>query len=95
MLVQLRTDHVPLQKHLHRVGHANSLTCPACQSAEETVHHYILMCPAHVAQRKQLTDWLGRVARSLSTLLANPKVFKYLFRFIHDTGRFRKILGEE
>ena len=30
MLAQLRTGHLPLQKHLHRIGHMSSLTCLAC-----------------------------------------------------------------
>jgi len=66
-----------------------------CQSVEETVHHYIMKCSAHVAQRKQVEEWLGRVARSLSILLANPNVFKHLFRFINNTGQFQNLSQEE
>jgi len=95
MFVQLRMGHVPWQKHLHRVGHASSLTCLACQSVEEMVQHYIMTCPAYTVQRKQLEGQLGRVARLLNVLLGNPKAFKYLFRFIHDTGHFHNLSREE
>ena len=95
MLIQLRTGHIPLQKHLHRLGHANSPSCLACHREEETVHHYIMTCPAYTRQRKWLHGQLRRAASSISTLLANPKAFKYLFRFIHDTGLFRNTPSNE
>ena len=88
MLVQLRTGHVPLQKHLHRIGHADSPICPACQSSEETVHHYLMTCPAHNSHRRWLETHLRRVAKSIRVLLANPKMFPHLFRYIRDTKRF-------
>jgi len=88
MLVQLRTGHIPLQKHLYRIECVDSLTCPAFQSAEETVHHYLMTCPAYNGHRIWLESWLGRVAKSIRVLLANPKVFPHLFRYICDKRHF-------
>ena len=88
MLVQLRTGHIPLQKHLYRIGHADSLTCPACQLAEETVHHYLMTCPAYNGHWRRLESRLRRAAKSIRVLLANPKAFQDLFRYIRDTRRF-------
>jgi len=88
MLVQLRTGHVPLHKHLHRIGQAESPTCPTCHSSEETVHHYLMTCLTHSSYRKWLKNCLGRAAKSIRVLLANPKAFPHLFRYIHNTKCF-------
>jgi ribonuclease HI len=42
LLTQLRTGHVPLQKHLHSITKAESNTCPCCRRAPETVFHYLM-----------------------------------------------------
>ena len=47
LLTQLRTEHIPLQVHLHRIGKADSAQCPSCGHAKETVHHYLLDCPTY------------------------------------------------
>lgn len=46
ILTQLRTGHVPLNKHLHRIKCAESPICPKCEMENETVAHFLLMCPA-------------------------------------------------
>ena len=47
LLIQLRTGHAPLNKHLHDIRCTDSPVCPACEDAHETVHHYLLTCPAY------------------------------------------------
>jgi len=37
--------HAPLNKHLHRIGKAESPLCPHSQHAEETIHHFLISCP--------------------------------------------------
>ena len=88
MLVQLRTGYIPLQKHLHRIGCMDSPIFPACQSSEETVHHYLMTCLAHNSHRRQLENHLRRAAKSIRVLLTNPKAFPHLFRYIHDMKCF-------
>ena len=46
-LVRLRTGHIALNQHLHRMGKADTPVCPCCRRADETVHHFLLHCPAH------------------------------------------------
>src|SRR5882724_7354391 len=89
LLVQLRTGHIPLQAHLKRISKTNSLTCLRCHKVDETVGHYLTECEAFATQRGRMERQLRRAAKSVSTLLTNPKAFACLFRFIHDTGRFR------
>ncbi|KZT63681.1 hypothetical protein DAEQUDRAFT_636083, partial [Daedalea quercina L-15889] len=45
ILIQLQTEHVPLQKYLYRIQKAESPFCPNCGETRETVHHYLLECP--------------------------------------------------
>jgi len=55
LLMQLRTGHILLRKHLHRIGKAGSAMCPACLSEDESVHHYLLVsciCCTKEADRK-------------------------------------------
>ncbi|OBZ69518.1 hypothetical protein A0H81_10498 [Grifola frondosa] len=94
ILFQLRTEHVPLQKHLHRIRRAESPICPACHAAPETVHHFLLTCPAHAHHRwTHLDRALGRTGRSLSCLLNTSTAMKPLFSFINATGRLSETFG--
>jgi ribonuclease HI len=89
MLLQLRTGHAPLNKHLHRIGSIESPTCPACEMEAETVHHFITTCPAREITRRKTLNTLGRRARSMETLLTDPKAIPYLFAYVKATGRFK------
>jgi hypothetical protein len=60
LLIQLRMGHVALNKHLHKIGKADSPLCPACQSTQETMHHNLFRCPAFSEQRKTLGGRLKR-----------------------------------
>ena len=87
-LIQLRTNHIPLRKYLHRIGKSSSPMCWTCTSQRETTHHFLMMCPVYTAARRQLEESIGRAARSMKTLLMNPKVFPHLFQFISASCSF-------
>ena len=89
-LVRLRTGHIALNQHLHRIGKADTPVCPCCQRADETVHHFLLHCPAHAAARRALNDAMGRDSANLRKLLSTPDALTHLFTFIGATGRFAK-----
>jgi ribonuclease HI len=93
LLTQLRTGHVPLNKHLFNIHRVDSPTCPSCHGHPETVHHFLIACAAHHRERRTLESKLGREARSLSYLLGNPKVLPHLFRYIVSTQRFAGYFG--
>ncbi|KAG2073157.1 hypothetical protein BDR04DRAFT_1011386, partial [Suillus decipiens] len=48
LLLQLRTGHMPLNKHLHCISKAPSPTCKACNQKNKSVYHFILECPVYV-----------------------------------------------
>jgi ribonuclease HI len=87
LILQLRTGHAPLNKHLHRFKRADSPMCPACGREEETVHHFVITCPARNGQRRKLERALGRGARSLPKMLTIPKMVAHLLQYVKDTGR--------
>jgi len=84
LLIQLRTGHIPLRKHLYRIGKVDAPTFPTCNAGDKMVHHYLLACPVHACHRRVLELHLKRQARSVKTLLSNLKAFPHLFRFIHN-----------
>ncbi|KAF8803400.1 hypothetical protein BYT27DRAFT_7109773 [Phlegmacium glaucopus] len=88
ILTQLRTAHIPLAKHLHCMGKAESPLCPTCHEHDKTVIHFILLCPAFVAPWRVMQTSLGPIAHDLSKILNLPTALKPLFRYIEDTKRF-------
>ncbi|EPT00518.1 hypothetical protein FOMPIDRAFT_1122393 [Fomitopsis schrenkii] len=90
----LRTEHVPLQKYLHRIKKADSPICEQCGTAPETVYHYLRECPAYEEQRERLDGDAGEAATQLRTLLNTPRMMKHLFRYIHSTRRFHATYGD-
>ncbi|KAE9383953.1 hypothetical protein BT96DRAFT_770724, partial [Gymnopus androsaceus JB14] len=92
-LVHLRTGHCYLYTHLHRIGKINLPDCPACKREPETVHHYLLQCPAHRGARARLRAEIGAKNMFMEKLLNDRDSLKPLFQFINNTGRFRNTFG--
>ena len=88
MLIQLRTGHILLRKHLNRIRKANSPMCQTCSSQSLTVHHFLMTFPAYTDARKHLETSIGRAARSMKILLTNLKIFPHLFWYISATCQF-------
>ncbi|KAL7280517.1 hypothetical protein ACG7TL_005449 [Trametes sanguinea] len=93
LLLQLRTNHVPLQTYLHRIGKAPSSTCPTCESDPETVAHFLFACPTYALHRAVHFSSLGFSGRTLATVLNTKNTIRPLFTYINATGRFRSIFG--
>jgi ribonuclease HI len=93
ILIQLRTGHIGLAKHLHRIKKAASPICPGCRAHTETVMHYLLHCMKYRVQRQALHRDLGRKASEIRYLLTEEKALPALFRFIAATRRFHKTHG--
>ncbi|KAI0365551.1 hypothetical protein BV20DRAFT_913898, partial [Pilatotrama ljubarskyi] len=91
--IQLRTNHVPLQSYLHRIGKAPSAACPTCGREPETVPHYLFACPTYSLHRAVHFAPLGYSGRNLATLLSSKDAQSPLFAFINSTGRFWRLFG--
>ena len=89
-LVQLRTGHIALSKHLHRIGKADTPVCPCCRREEETVIHFLLRCPAHAIARRALFRSVGRDASYVRKLLSNPGTIPHTLEYVGATKRFAR-----
>jgi len=54
ILIQLRMGHILLRKYLNRIGKASSPMCRTCSHQRESVHHYLMTCPAYTEPRRHL-----------------------------------------
>jgi hypothetical protein len=90
ILTQLRTGHVPLAKYLHRIKKTDSPTCPACHQGTESMHHFILHCPAHKAARQKLCNETGGRSLNLAKLLTTAETLPAFLNFVVKSGCFHK-----
>ncbi|CDO77770.1 hypothetical protein BN946_scf185041.g1, partial [Trametes cinnabarina] len=93
LLVQFRTNHVPLQSYLHRFGRTPDATCLTCLQEPETVAHYLFACPTYSLHRAIHFRTLGFSGRTLRTLLNSRDALRLLFAYINATGRLRTVFG--
>jgi hypothetical protein len=94
ILIQLRTGHVPFNRHLYTIGKVTLPLCLACNEREETVHHFLFVCSAYDEQRHRLGRTIGSGGTRVDTLLNDPKALPSLFCFIHDTNHFHDTFGD-
>ena len=45
-IFHIRTQHVPLNSHLRRIGVTQDCSCSLCPFPDETVEHHLFECPA-------------------------------------------------
>ena len=86
LIMQLRTGHMPLNKHLHQIRKALSPICPACHRADETAHHFLIKCQAHKHAQHGLRMILGRKSMSIKHLLGKSDTMEMLLDYVAATG---------
>jgi len=64
VLTQLRTGHVPLNKHLHHINRNDNPNCRHCISTPEDVNDFIFQCNKYATQRHKLVTSIKRNAYS-------------------------------
>ena len=89
ILTQLRTGHIPLAKHLHRIGKCDSPICPDCLWSSESVQHFMLHCPAHQEARQRLRNKTGDRNIDITEIFTKPDKLQALFKYVAETGRLR------
>jgi len=94
-MYQMRSGHIALNKHLHRIGRSDTPSCLQCNSgAQETVHHMLYECTRYNRERHVLRNKLGRDALSTPYLLANKDGMQETLKFVEATGRLIALSGE-
>jgi ribonuclease HI len=96
LLFQIRSNHLPLNCYLHRIGAAPTKECANCRTIlqdgpEETVTHFIFECPTYNQVRQNLDAALGRNARDLKEILSDLDQTRELLKYIGQTRRFQSI----
>ena len=71
LIIQIQTQHIPLNKYLHRIEHALSARCEQCHEftgtdTPETMRHFLFECQAYVRERFKFAQNLGRKAKTFS-----------------------------
>ena len=92
--IQLRTHHIPLNQHLYRIGKSNTLECPNCPGQEETVHHFMFVCPQYARERHIFANTLRHKATSISHILTEDEANRPLISYVNSTGRLKSTYGE-
>ena len=64
---QLRTGHVPVNKHLNRINPLHEPNCRHCNAQEETVEHLLLQCPKLIDIQQELLPPLPTIHNTLYT----------------------------
>ncbi|KAF9018646.1 hypothetical protein BDZ89DRAFT_889992, partial [Hymenopellis radicata] len=87
ILNQLRSGHVGLNRHLHRIGAAPSPMCESCL-VPETIPHLLLLCPRYAEQRRHLRDTVRHSQFNVRGLLGHrSKHIAKVIKFVVATGR--------
>ncbi|KAF9228115.1 hypothetical protein BS17DRAFT_805711 [Gyrodon lividus] len=92
ILVWLKTRHVSLNAHLHKITKAASPECPHCPGTREDVPHFILEFPHHARERQTLARHLRRQA--YHHLLSNSKAIPQSMNYVNGIGRLKTTFGE-
>jgi ribonuclease HI len=90
LLLQMRTEHVPLNAYLSRMKCTESRACPTCGARSESVFHYLTECRTYERQRSTMLEGHGRKVGMMEYLLSSAKGIKATMRFVEDTGRFKQ-----
>jgi len=90
ILFQLRTGHIALNNHLHRIQQLDTPNCSCC-SHRETVQHFLLQCSRYDRPRRALEQAVGHTNMTLNVLLTTRKLLPALMNYINATKRLHSV----
>ncbi|KAK0205516.1 hypothetical protein DFS33DRAFT_1242064, partial [Desarmillaria ectypa] len=94
-MVQLRTGHIGLNRHLFNIQRVESPACTKCSYPNESVHHYLIRCPAYQNEREMLQRSIGArgTAVTVKHILACRENIPHLIQYLNSTRRFEPAFG--
>ena len=95
-IAQLRLQHIPLNKYLHKFKRTDKANCPACGEENKTIAHFLLHCPMYTFERWALSKHAKKRHKELTieSLLGDPELAIPLANYMDGTSRFKTKLGE-
>ena len=95
-IAQLRLQHFPLNKYLHRFKRVDKANCPACGKDNETNAHFLLHCTKYSFERWALMQQVKKKRKDMTmeTLLGDPELAILVANYIDVTGCFKVQPGE-
>ena len=87
-IARLRTGHSSLNGYLKRFNIIDDAKCPGCGITDETVHHFLMVCPKHERWRDRMRKKVGVGGMKLEKLLGDSRRIKDTVDFIESTERF-------
>lgn len=96
LLFQIRSNHLPLNSYLHKIGKSPFKRCDQCWrrrrlEATETVTHFLFECASYDYERHDLDNKLGRSSRDLKVILSDVENIRILLSYIGRTRRFKEL----
>jgi hypothetical protein len=92
---QLKTGHIGLNKHLHRIKVVESPKCAKCKNYDESVEHFLLHCNAYRRERIAMKRRVKGGTRDIGRLLGNQYNAEAVIDFVVETGRLKWVKKEE
>jgi hypothetical protein len=74
--------------YLKRFNIIDNATCPSCGDAEETVHHFLMVCQKYERMRDKMRKEVGVGDMKMEKLLGDSRRIKDTVEFIESTERF-------
>jgi len=87
-IARLRTGQNSLNEYLERFNIIDNATCPGCGNKQETVHHFLMVCPKYERWRDRMRKQVGIGGMKTEKLLGDSRRIKDTVEFIESTGRF-------
>jgi len=90
-IAQLRLQHIPLNKYLHRFKRTDKANCPACGEENKTIAHFLLHCTKYAFKRWALIQQVKKRWKDLSikTLLGDLELAIPLANYMESTGHVK------
>jgi ribonuclease HI len=92
---QLKTGHVGLNKHLHRIKVVESPKCARCKIYNESVEHYLLHCKAYKRERITMKRSTKGGTKDIGRLLGNQRNAKAVVDYVIETGRLKWVKKDD
>ena len=92
LIIQIQTNHFPLNTYLHKIGKTETKRCANCwrfrhEEVTEKVTHFLFECPSFDYERHDLDHKLGHQSRNLRAILSKKDHVKV---FLHYIGRLKQ-----